>query len=233
MKNRTRAKLCLAVLLVVAFALPARAGSTAVDKVDGVNFQYTATDNNGVLSVTFTNSSSNFVTQINNTLVPAIPAVFAQLTLSPTFLTPDVPGLSGHFVPNFPNSTQFGVTSLTPAGAPNVVFDYGISFGQASANGLILTGVIGLDPASATTLTVGSNTYDFGGFSSFSNFTLSLGTQDPNDPTAIYDILTNGNGTFTGTGQFDAAVALVPEPTSMALVCVCGMAVVAVRRRKP
>jgi hypothetical protein len=44
MRRRVLAKLGLAAFLVVATALPARAGTTTVNKVDGVNFQYTATD---------------------------------------------------------------------------------------------------------------------------------------------------------------------------------------------
>jgi hypothetical protein len=230
MAIRILVKPCLAALLVAAAALPARAGTTTADKIDGVNFQYTATDTNGVLVVNFTNPS-NLVTQINSTLItPQIPATFAQLTLAPTFLTTDVPGLSGHFTPSFV-PTQFGLTSLTPPGSPNVVFDYGISFGQAAADGLTLTGVIALDPASATTLTSGGNTYDFGKFTNFTTFTLSLGTQDPTG-TLIYDTLNSGNGTFTGTGEFDAAVAVIPEPTSIVLVGVCGLATVVMRRRK-
>jgi hypothetical protein len=231
MKNRTRAKLALAVLLVFGVALPARAGTTNVNQIDGVNFQYTAVDTNGVLSISF-NNPNNFITQINNTLVPIIPAAFAQLTLSPTKLTDDMPGISGHFIPNL-NSTQFGVTSLTPNKAPNVVFDYTIAFGQASENGLTMGGVVALDPQSATKLTVGGTTYDFSAFENFSNFTLSLGSQSPNDPTGIYDVLKSGNGTFTGTGQFDAAATVIPEPTSLVLAGVCGVAVVVTRRRKP
>jgi hypothetical protein len=230
MTSRILAKIGLAAFLVAATALPARAGTTTVDKLDGVNFQYKATDVNGVLSVAFTNPAS-FVTQINNTLIAPIPATFATLTMSPTKLTDDIPGLSGHFTPNL-NTTQFGLTSLTPAGAPNVVFDYSISFGQAAANGLSLTGAVALDPASATTLTVGTTTYDFSRFATFTNFTLSLGTQDLNDPTLLYDVLKSGNGTFEGTGQFDAAAAVVPEPTSIVLFGISGLVGVLARRRK-
>jgi len=224
-----RAKLVLAAFLVAAAAFPAQAGTTSVNKFDGVNFQYTATDTNGVLAISFTNPS-NFVTQINNALItPPIPATFGQLTLSPTKLTDDIAGLSGHFIPNL-NTSQFGLPSLTPAGAPNVVFDYSISFGQASANGLTLTGVVALDPASGTTFTQGTDTFDFSNFANFTTFTLSLGTQDAN-PTKLYDVLKSGNGTFSGTAQFDAAVT-VPEPTSIVLAGVCGLATVVVRRRK-
>jgi hypothetical protein len=222
------AKLALAGFLVVATALPARAGSTSVNKIDGVNFQYTAVDTNGVLTVTFANPS-NFVTQVNNSLVTPIPATFAQLTLSPTLLTDDIPGLSGHFVPNL-NTTKFGMPTLTPPGAPNVVFDYNISFGQAAANGLTLTGVAALDPASATMFTSGGTTFDFSAFSAFSSFTLSLGTQDSTG-VLIYNVLKSGNGTFTGTGQFDVATT-VPEPASIVLAGVCGLATIVVRRRK-
>jgi len=231
MTSRILAKIGLATLLVAAAALPARAGTTTVDKLDGVNFQYKATDVNGVLTVAFTNPAS-FVTQINNTLVTPIPAAFSTLTLSPTKLTDDMPGLSGHFTPLLNPTTQLGLTSLSPPSSPNVVFDYGIAFGQAAANGLTLTGVIALDPASATTLNVGSTTYDFSRFATFTNFTLSLGTQDLNDPTLLYDVLKSGNGTFVGTGQFDAAAAVVPEPTSIVLFGISGLVGVLARRRK-
>jgi len=230
MAIHTRAKLALAAFLVAAAAFPAQAGTTTVNKFDGVNFQYTATDTNGVLAISFTNPA-NFVTQINNALItPPIPATFAQLTMSPTQLTDDIPGLSGHFTPNL-NTSQFGLPTLTPAGAPNVVFDYSISFGQASANGLTLTGVVALDPASATTFTQGTDTFDFSNFANFTPFTLSLGTQDTN-PTKLYDVLKSGNGSFSGTAQFDAAVTTVPEPTSIVLAGVCGLATVVMRRRK-
>lgn len=227
MAIRTSAKLALAALLVVAAALPARAGTTTASKVDGVNFQYTAVDTNGVLTVTFANPS-NFVTQINDSLVTPIPATFGQLTLSPTLLTDDIPGLSGHFVPNL-NTTKIGIPSLTPPGTPNVVFDYSISFGQAAANGLTLTGVAALDSASAKTFTQGSDTFDFSNFATFGSFTLSLGTQDTTG-VLIYNVLKSGNGTFTGTGQFD--IAAVPEPTSIVLAGICGVTTVLVRRRK-
>jgi hypothetical protein len=226
MRRRILAKLGLAAFLVVVTALPARAGTTIVNKVDGVNFQYTATDTNGVLSIGFTNPF-NFVTQINDGLVPQIPAEFAQLTLSPTKLTDDIPGLSGHFTPNL-NSTKYGITSLSPPGAPNVVFDYTISFGQVAANGMTLTGTVALDPASALTFTTGGTTYDFSNFQTFSLFTLSLGTQDASG-TLIYNTLKSGNGTFTGSAQFDQ---VVPEPSSMVLAGVCGLATVWVRRRR-
>jgi len=230
MKLRVMAKLGLAALLVVATALPARAANTSVTKLDGVSFQYQATVTAGVLNISFTNPF-NFVTQVNNTLITPITAEFAPLTLSPTALTDDIPGLSGHFVPNL-NSTKFGLTSLTPPGAPNVVFDYALSFGQVSANGLTLTGAIALDPASATSLTIGPDTYDFSAFANFTNFTLSFGTQDPNNPTLLYDVLKSGNGSFSGTAQFDAAVSIVPEPTSVVLVGVAGLVGVWTRRRK-
>jgi hypothetical protein len=226
MRRRTLAKLGLAAFLVVATALPAWAGTTFVNKLDGVNFQYSATDTNGVLAISFTNPF-NFVTQVNDGIIPQIPAEFAQLTLSPTQLTDDIPGLSGHFSPNL-NSTKYGITSLSPPGAPNVVFDYSITFGQAAANGLTLTGTVALDKASATTFTANGTTYDFSGFSTFSLFTLSLGTQDPTG-TLIYDTLKAGNGTFKGSAQFDQ---FVPEPSSMVLAGVCGLATLWVRRRR-
>src|ERR1022692_4255410 len=182
-------KFSLALSLLAVTTLPARAGS--VNQVDGVNFSYTAVDTNGVLVVTF--DPASLVTKINGSVIsPTLPAIFAQLTLSPTLTTDDIPGLSGHFVPNL-NSTKYGISSLTPPGAPNVVFDYSISFGQTSANGLTMTGVIALDPASGTTFTQGATTYDFSPFQSFGNFTLSLGTQGA-DSTLIYDVLKSRNG---------------------------------------
>jgi hypothetical protein len=127
--------------------------------------------------------------------------------LSPTFLIDDIPGLSGHCTPNL-NSTHYRIGSLTP-GSSNVVFDYSISFGQASANGLTMAGVIALDPASGTTFTQGTTTYNFTRYKNFSTFTLSLGTQDATG-TLIYDVLKSGNGTFSGTAQFDQ----FPQPTA-------------------
>jgi hypothetical protein len=226
MRRRTLAKLGLAAFLVVATALPARAGTTTVDKVDGVNFQYTATDTNGVLAISFTNPF-NFVTQVNNGLVPQIPAEFAQLTMSPTLLIPDSP-ISGHFTPNL-NTTKFGITSLSPPGAPNVVFDYNISFGQVLANGMTLSGTVALDPASALTFTQGGTTYDFSQFKNFGTFTLSLGTQDPTG-LLLFNTMSSGNGSFQGSAQF--SVAAIPEPSSMVLAGVCGLATVWVRRRR-
>jgi hypothetical protein len=217
----------LAAFLVVATALPAWAApSTFVDKVDGVNFQYSATDTNGVLAISFTNPF-NFVTTINDKLIPQIPAEFAQLTLTTNPFMTDIPGLSGHFTPPL-NTTKYGITSLSPPGAPNVVFDYTISFGQVAANGMTLTGTVVLDPASAKTFTSNGVTYDFSGFETFSTFTLSLGTQDTTG-TLIFDTLNAGNGTFSGTAQFDQ---FVPEPSSIVLAGVCGLATLWVRRRR-
>lgn len=202
-------KFSLAVFLLAATALSARAGLVTVNKADGVSFQYTAVDTNGTLTVSFTNPF-NFITQVNNALVPQMPATFAQLTLSPTSLTDDIPGLSGHFTPNL-NSTQYGISSLTPPGAPNVVFDYSISFGQAVANALTMTGSIALAPGSAMNFMDGTTTYDFSPFKTFSKFTISLGTQDATG-TLIYNVLKSGNGTFSGTAQFDQLSTAPPVP---------------------
>jgi hypothetical protein len=173
----------------------------------------------------------NLVTKINGSVIsPTLSSTFAQLTLSPTQLTDDIPGLSGHFVPNL-NTTQYGITTLTPPGAPNVVFDYSISFGQASANGLTMTGIVALDAASATTFTQNSTTYDFSAFQSFATFTLSLGAQDATG-VLVYNTLKSGNGTFSGTGQFDQFVTAVPEPASIALLGIGGVLAVVARKRK-
>ena len=207
---RVWSKFSLAVFLLAATTLSARAGSVMVNKADGVNFGYTAVDTNGILVVSF--SPTNFVTRINNSLKsPPLPATFHNLILSPTFLTDDIPGLSGHFLPNL-NSTRYGIPSLIPASS-NVVFDYSISFGQASANGLTMTGTIALAPASGTTFTQGTTTYNFSRFKTFSTFTLSLGTQDTTG-TLIYNVLKSGNGRFSGTAQFDE----VPPPSALSRV---------------
>lgn len=222
-------KFSFAASLLAVTTISAHAAILSVNQVDGVNFSYTAVDTNGVLTVTFDPASS--VTKIDGSLVsPTLPAVFGQLTLSPTQLTDDIPGLSGHFIPNL-NLTRYGISSLTPAGAPNVVFDYSISFGQVSANGLTMAGVIALDPASSTTFTQGATTYDFSPFQTFTSFTLSLGTQDTTG-TLIYDDLKSGNGTFSGTGQFDQFTTPVPEPASLALLGIVGVPTLVARRRK-
>jgi hypothetical protein len=223
-------KFSLAAFLLAATTLSAHAGVVSVNQVDGVNFSYTAVDTKGTLVITFDTASS--VTKVNGSLIsPTLPATFAQMTLSPSILTDDIPGLSGHFTPNL-NLTKYGISSLTPPGAPNVVFDYEISFGQVSANGLTMAGAIALDPASGTTFTQGGTTYDFSPFQSFTNFTLSLGTQDATG-TLMYDVLKSGNGTFSGTGQFDqfAPPASGPEPASIALLGIGGLLAIA-RRRK-
>jgi hypothetical protein len=194
----------------VACAASLQADPITVNKADGVNFSYTASDNNGTLTVTFSNPLS-FITQINNNLIsPPVTASFAPLTLGPTKLTDDIPGLSGHFAPNA-NSTQYGITSLTPPTAPNVVFNYSISLGQVAANGMTLTGSIALAPSSATTFTQGGTTYDFSSFQNPALFTLSLGTQDATG-ILIYNVLKTGNGTFSGTSQFDLAVPASAVP---------------------
>ncbi len=220
-------KLGFVALLLGVTTLSARAAIVTANELDGVNFSYTAVDVNGVLAVTFDPASS--VARIDGSIIsPTLPAIFAQLTLSPTILTSDIPGLSGHFIPNL-NDTKYGISSLTPAGAPNVVFDYSISFGQVSANGLTMTGAVGLDAASATTFTQGTTSYDFSPFQNLGTYTLSLGTQGA-DPTLIYDTLSSGNGTFSGTGQFDQFATPVPEPASMGLLLGIG-GLVARRRR--
>jgi PEP-CTERM motif-containing protein len=220
-------KFGLGALCVALTGLSAGASVTVVNQVDGVNFSYTAVDTNGVLAVTFDPASA--ATKIDGSLIsPTLPATFAQLTLSPSILTNDIPGLSGHFTPNL-NTTKYGISSLTPPGTPNVVFDYSISFGQVSANGLTMTGAVALDPASSTTFTQGATTYDFSPFQSFASFTLSLGTQAA-DPTLIYDVLLSGNGTFSGTGQFDQFVTATPEPASIVLIGIGVLTVVARRR---
>ena len=220
-----------AVFLLAVTTLPARAVLITASEAGGVFGSYTAVDTNGTLVVTFPNVTA-FVTKINNTLVlPFLSTTFAQLTLSPTLLTDDIPGLSGHFTPNL-NSTQYGIPSLTPPAAPNVVFDYTITFGQAIANGLTLTGAIALDPASALTFTQGATTYDFSPFQNFGSFTLSLGAQDPNN--SIYDVLKSGNGTFSGTGQFDQQVtgSTVPDTGStLPLLGLASLGLVALRRK--
>jgi len=210
---RVWGKVSLAVFLLAVTTLSARAGSVMVNKVDGVNFSYTAVDTNGILVVSF--GPTNFVTRINNSLKsPPLPASFHRLTFSPNLLTDDIPGLSGHFVPNL-NLTHYRIGSPTQPSS-NIVFDYSISFGQASANGLTMVGVIALDPASGTTFTQGTTTYNFIRYKNFSSFTLSLGTQDATG-TLIYDVLKSGNGTFSGTAQFDqfaqppAALSTVPD----------------------
>lgn len=205
------------------------AASVIVNQVDGVNFRYSATDVNGTLTVTF--DPSSLVTKINGSaLSTTLPATFAQLTLNPTFLTDDISGQSGHFTPNL-NSTQYGISSLTPPAAPNVVFDYGINFGQASGNGLTLNGSIGLDPASGTTFTEGTVTYDFSAFQNPGTFTLTLGTSDSTG-LLLYNTLKSGNGTFTGTGQFDQIAAPVPEPGTAAFFCGFCLASLPFLRRK-
>ena len=228
MNLRLLGKFGLAALLLAISTLAVRAATVPVSQVDGVNFSYTAVDTNGVLTITF--DPASFVTKINGSLIsPTLPAIFAPLTLSPTLLTDDIPGLSGHFLPNL-NTTRYGIPALTPPGAPNVVFDYTISFGQAAANGLTMTGVIALDPASATTLTQGGTTYDFSAFQNFPSFTLSLGTQDQTG-TLIYDVLKTGNGTFSGTAQFDQ-FAVVPEPATVMLLAFGGVLTIVARRRQ-
>jgi len=113
---RVWGKFSLAVFLLAVTTLPARAGLVTVNKVDGVSFQYTAVDTNGTLVVTFTNPF-NFVTQINNSLIPQVQATFAQLTLSPTLLTDDIPGLSGHFTPESEFNTVRDSVADPPRGA--------------------------------------------------------------------------------------------------------------------
>jgi len=219
----------LVAAILAASMVPSRAAIVPVSQSDGVNFSYTAVDTNGTLVITF--DPSSLITRINGAVIsPTLPAAFATLTLSPTQLTDDIPGLSGHFAPSL-NSTKYGISSLSPAGAPNVVFDYNISFGQASANGLTMTGVVALDPASATTFTQGANTYDFSLFQNFAQFTISLGTQDAN-PTLLHDVLKSGNGTFSGTGQFNQYTSpTIPEPASLTLLSI-GVLTLAARRRK-
>jgi len=229
MLRRNLVKLCLTAIALAGSALPAHAAFITVNRVDGVNFSYSAVDTGGVLTVTF--DPASFVTKINGSLIsPPLSAVFAPLTLTTQPTTDDIPGLSLHFIPPL-NQTQYGISSLSPPSSPNVVFDYSITFGQVSANGLTMTGVVALDPASATTFTSGADTYDFSAFTNFTFFTLSIGTQDSTG-TLIYDTLKAGNGSFAGTGQFDQFVTVIPEPASVVLLGIGGIVTTVVARRR-
>jgi hypothetical protein len=231
MTRRSLAKFGLAAMLLGLAALPARANLVTVNQVDGVNFSYTAVDTNNTLVVTF--DPSSLVTKINGSVIsPTLAATFAQLTLSPVVTTDITPGLSSQFFPNFTPNTPglpgYGISDLTSA---SVLFDYGITSGLVNGDGLTMTGAVALDPTGATTFTQGSTTYDFSNFNNFTFFTLSLGTQDATG-TLIYNTLLAGNGTFSGTGQFDQFVATVPEPSSVLLLGIGGIVTVLGRRRR-
>jgi hypothetical protein len=94
-----------------------------------------------------------------------------------------------------------------------------------------MTGTLALDPASGTTFTQGATTYNFSPFQNFTSFTLSLGTQDATG-VLIYDVLKSGNGTFSGTGQFDQFITPTPEPASIMLLGIGGVLTIVLRRRK-
>jgi hypothetical protein len=231
MNLRVWAKFGLAAFLLAVTTLPARAGLVTVNRVDGVNFSYTAVDTNGVLTVTF--DPASMVTKINGSVIsPTLAATFAQLTLNTKPTIDDIPGLSLHFFPPL-NSTQYGISTLTPPSAPNVVFNYSIAGGQNFADGLTLTGAVQLAPGSATTFTQGTTTYDFSAFQNVAFFTLSLGTQDTTG-TLMNSVLAAGNGTFAGTGQFDQFITttMIPEPASVVLLGIGGVVAVAARRRR-
>ncbi len=228
MNLRVWAKLGLAAFLLALTTLPARAGLVTVNRVDGVNFSYTAVDTGGVLTVTF--DPASMVTKINGSIIsPTLPATFAQLTLTTKPTIDDIPGLSLHFFPPL-NSTQYGISALSPP-ASNVVFNYSIAGGQNFANGLTLTGSVQLAAGSGTTFTEGGTTYDFSPFLNSAFYTLSLGTQDTTG-TLMHDVLAAGNGTFSGTGQFDQFVSVVPEPASVVLLGIGGVVTVVARRRR-
>jgi len=220
MTRRILAKLGLAAFLLVATALPARAGTVSVNSLSGVNLSFVATEVGGTIDFSF--NSLNLVSTINGgAIVPPLNATFPDLILTtgPTF--PVTPPPNVGFTPAF-NVTQYGVADFT-----GVVFDYIIGIGTTLGNNLSLTGTVFIDPSSpATTYTSGSTTYDFSAFETpapfFFTFSASVGD--------IISTLNSGGGSFSGTASFSQFV--VPEPSSVMLLGIGGVVSLVARRRR-
>lgn len=223
MTRRILTRLGLVAFLIVATGLPARAGTTNVNSLSGVNFGFTATEAvvGGLSEIDFKFTSTNVVSAINGSNVSGVTATFPDLFLLPGTVSPVTPPPNVGFKPAA-NTTQYAVTNFG-----QVVFDYSIAEGTTNGNNLSLVGTVFIDPSSpATSATVGGTTYDFSAFLTpapfFFTFSASLGD--------IIATLNAGAGSFTGSASFSQNI--VPEPASLTLLGVTGVVTLALRRRR-
>jgi hypothetical protein len=235
MTRRILAKLGLAVLVLSAAALPARADYIVATSLSGVNLSYTATETAGNIDITF--DSTSLVTKVNaipgvpgsGLVIPAVTAVFPDLGVTPGTLTPDANG--GY---TFDNQNVVTFSYYITDNFGNVVqFDYLLIPGTLEGNTLQLTGAIFVDPGSPnTTFSNGTatpiNTYDVSGFELPAVATFGITFTD--DSGQMANALLTGNGAFGGTANFSQFI--VPEPSSVTLLGIGGLLTVALRRRR-
>lgn len=223
MTRRILTKLGLVAFLMVVTALPARAGVIPVTSFSGVNLGFTATEAviGGISVIDFSFTSTNAVTVVNGNVVSPVNATFPDLFLIPGTVSPIIPPPNVGFNPAG-NTSQYAVMDFS-----GVVFDYSIGLGTTNGNNLSLVGDVFIDPASpATSVTVGSTTYDFSPFLNpapyFFTFSASVGN--------IIATLEAGQGSFVGTASFSQMV--LPEPASIVLLGIGGVVTLVGGRRR-
>jgi hypothetical protein len=258
MTRRNLVRLGLTALLLAVMALPARAGMVTVNSFDGTNLDYTATVTTiaGVttLAVDFTaDTSNNLITRVNGAaispkLFSAWTAVGGSGTYTTTYTPPGTPNGSGGVNFGLPDAAL----GLTPGqnglagGDIGVVDDTGVvlnylnnngsTTGPGATEGLTLSGMIFLDkanfPGNPTSFTSGTNTYEFSNFAFgasgiMTSFIITLNSADN-----LLGAIESGSGTFGGTASFTAVATFVPEPASVFLLGMGGIAGLAMRRRR-
>jgi hypothetical protein len=222
MTRRLLAKLGLAALMLTATALPARAALITVTGMTGVNLTFTATVSSGTIDFTFDTTSE--ITKANGTpVLPTVPAIFPDLSLTTGPVTPFPPPPNVSFTPSF-NFTQF---TIVDGFGDTVILDYLIAVGQTKDNLLNLTGTAFVDPFSPnTSFTNGVNTYDLTAFLNPVMFGFTFTDESGN----LVNAISTGNGNFDGGATF--ALLGTPEPSSVVLLGVGGLLTVVARRRR-
>jgi hypothetical protein len=225
MRNRRILLALAAALLACSFGtINAMAGTVPVFEDAGTfSFVLSAPKGGGSFTIDYSNallSTINFAAiptgSIDALLPPAAPHTVTSATTvgSNTFYTITQPA---------PNIKEFGVG---PGAILTASLEYELNTGVAVNPGFLnLSGLITAVPGPfLQTMATGSTIYDFSAYASGAEITRTYTAVGAN----FAAVIANG-GTITGTGAF-ADLALVPEPTSMALLGIGVSCMIAARR---